>query len=189
MPPKKKFSEEQIIEAAFEIAKTEGMESITIRKVAEQLGSSIAPIYVNFTDVEDLIKAVMKKIVQLSQQMLQEQNSGNAFKDIGMASLQFAEEYPNLFRDFVMKPNEYLGDYDQDMGTELVAHMKTDPDLEGFTDEEIHMILFKMRAFQMGLTIMVANQLLPKEFNREKGIEILDSMAEDVLTATRLRKK
>lgn len=116
MPPKKKFAEKQIIEAAFEIAATEGMDSITIRKVADQLGSSIAPIYVNFTDVEELKRSVIKKIGQLSQQMIQEQNSGNPFRNIGIASLRFAEEYPNLIRDLIMKPNEYMAEYDQEMG-------------------------------------------------------------------------
>lgn len=60
MPPKKKFSKEQIVEAAFEIAKEEGMSYITIRKVADRLRSSIAPIYVNFDNVEELISVVMK---------------------------------------------------------------------------------------------------------------------------------
>ncbi|MFK4997460.1 TetR/AcrR family transcriptional regulator [Bacillus sp. N9] len=65
MPPKKKFSKEQIIDAAFEIAKEEGVSNITIRKVANQLGSSIAPIYVNFKDVDELIYEVIKKLWSL----------------------------------------------------------------------------------------------------------------------------
>lgn len=189
MPPKNKFTMDQIIDAAFTIAKNEGIDSITIRKVAELLGSSIAPIYVNFDDVEQLKRAVVKKVIQLSQEMLYEQNSGNAFRDMGIASLRFAKEYPVLVRDFVMKPNEYFQDYDEQMGTELVEHMKKAPDLEGFTDEELMMILLKMRAFQMGLTVMLANGLLPKEFDMEKMIAISDSVAEDVIIAARMRKK
>lgn len=61
MPPKNKFSKEQISEAAFAIAENEGIDRITIRKVADRLGSSIAPIYVNFTDVEALSKPLLTK--------------------------------------------------------------------------------------------------------------------------------
>ncbi|WP_010271979.1 TetR/AcrR family transcriptional regulator [Paenibacillus senegalensis] len=189
MPPKKKFSEEQVVEAAFDIAKSEGIDSITIRKVAERLGSSIAPIYVNFTDVEELKRAVINKVSQLSHQLIGEQNTGSPFGDIGAASLQFAKEYPVLIRDFVMKPNEYMQSYDQQMGAELVGHMKTDPELEGFTDEELMMILFKMRTFQTGLTIMVANGLLPAEYDLKKMNEISNSVAEDIVIAARLRKQ
>jgi len=189
MPPKNKFSREQIVDAAFNIANTEGIDSMTIRKVAGQLGSSIAPIYVNFNDVEELKSAVVKKVVDISQHMLNEQNTGNPFGDIGFASLQFAKKHPILFRDFVMKQNNYLLDYDQEMGDELLDQMKKDPELEGFTDEELKTILFKMRAFQMGLSVMVANGLLPEKLDLEKMKEILDDVAEDVVTATHLRKK
>lgn len=189
MPPKNKFTMDQIIDAAFGIAKTEGIDSITIRKVADQLGSSIAPIYVNFKDVEELKRTVVKKIVQMSQQMIIEENSGNQFRDIGIASLRMAKEYPVLVRDFVLKPNEYFQGYDEEMGSDLVELMKKDADLEGFTDEELMMILFKMRAFQMGLTIMIANGLLPKEYDLEKMIAVSDNVAEDVIMAARMRKQ
>ncbi|MFP7288796.1 TetR/AcrR family transcriptional regulator [Shouchella clausii] len=189
MPPKKKFSTEQIIEAAWSIAKEEGIDSMTIRKVADRLGSSIAPIYVNFSDVEELKQAVVKKVSQIGQQMIHEQNTGSPFGDIGAASLQFAQEYPALVRDLAMKPNDYLKNYDQDMGTELVNHMKTDPELAGFEEQELRMILLKMRAFQTGLTMMVVNRQLPPEFDLKSMRKLLDSVAEDVVIAAKLRKQ
>ncbi|MFA9556684.1 TetR/AcrR family transcriptional regulator [Evansella sp. AB-rgal1] len=188
MPPKKKFSKEQIIDAAFEIAKTEGLSKITIRKVADKLGSSIAPIYVNFHDVEELIRDVVKKTMEVNQQMVLEQNSGDTFRDIGIASLRFAREYSVLFIDLMMKQNEYIKDYNQEIGNDLVSLMKESPDLQGFTDGELMDILLKMRIFQGGLSIMVANGLLPKEYNDNKVAELLDSMAEDVISAAHLRK-
>ncbi|GIQ69494.1 TetR/AcrR family transcriptional regulator [Xylanibacillus composti] len=189
MPPKKKFSKEQIIDAAFEIAKVEGIDHITIRKVADQLESSIAPIYVNFKDVEELKREVVKKIVALSHQLLLEQDTGNPFHDIGVASLRFAKEYSVLFRDFIMKQNDYLETYDQDLGNDLIEIMKKDSDLGGFTTEELSIILLKMRVFSAGLSVMVANGLLPEEFGEERGVELLDSTAEDVIIAARHRKK
>ncbi|MEB1808801.1 MAG: TetR family transcriptional regulator [Bacillaceae bacterium] len=186
MPPKKKFSQSQIIDAAFEIAKNEGLSQISIRKVADRLGSSIAPIYVNFTDVEDLKRAVMKKVMELSEQKVKEQNTGNPFQDLGIASLKFAEEYPVLVRDLALNPNEYIQEYDQEM--DFVSLMKQDPTLEGFTDEELMMIFLKMRAFQLGMTMMVANRLLPKELTMDQMIELSGSAAEDIISATRLRK-
>ena len=60
MGPKVKFTREQIIDAAFEIARTEGIDSITMRKIAEKMGSSVAPIYVNFNNVDELNEALWK---------------------------------------------------------------------------------------------------------------------------------
>lgn len=189
MAPKTKFSKEQIVEAAFDIAKVEGVDSITIRKVADKLGSSIAPIYVNFQDVDELLEAVIKNIYSLSNQMIQEENSANKFSDIGIACLKFARKYSVLFRDLLLKNNRYLKGYDEEMGSALIREMKKDPELFDFNDEELGSILLKMRIFQLGISVMVANELLPEEFDENKAIEILNNTAADIILATRIRKK
>lgn len=188
MGPKVKFSKEQIVEAAFEIAKAEGIDNITIRKVAEKLGSSVAPIYVNFNDMDELKAALIPKVMEISQQILATQSTGSPFLDIGMASLQFAKEYSVLYRDLVMKSNSYMSNYDQDLGGILVEQMKEDAELRGFDEEELQTMLFKMRVFQVGLSVMVANGLLPREITDQDLMELLESSAEDVISTARLRK-
>ncbi|MFD1739035.1 TetR/AcrR family transcriptional regulator [Bacillus salitolerans] len=188
MPPKKKFSEDQIIDAAFEIAKSEGIDSITIRKVAEKLGSSIAPIYVNFNDVAELKQRVVRKTFEVSKDLLKEQNTGSPFQDIGLASIRFARDYSILFRDLVMKQNSYMNHYDSDMGDALIEKMKCDPLLEGFDIHELKTILLKMKIFHVGLSVMVANGILPESFDEETVKQTLESVAKDVMAAARLRK-
>ncbi|RXI96593.1 TetR/AcrR family transcriptional regulator [Anaerobacillus alkaliphilus] len=184
MPPKKKFTREQIIDAAFEIAKKEGLGSITIRKIANALGSSIAPIYVNFNDVDELLEGVMLKIHELTQNILLEQNTGYPFLDIGIASLKFAKEYDVLFKDLVFQKNDQ---FDVDMEEQLVELMKTDPDLKGFSTDELKDILLKLKIFQTGLSLMVANGLLSNKTD-EQLIEMLMSMGNDVIVAKRQSK-
>ena len=114
MGPKIKFTKEYIIDIAFELAKIEGIDSITMRKIAEKMGSSVAPIYVNFKNNNELIEAVIDRIISISQQLLIEESTGDPFQDMGRASLRFAMEYSVLFRDLVMKNNEYMKDYNKD---------------------------------------------------------------------------
>ena len=185
---KTQFTKEQIIAAAFDIARAEGLESITVRKVAEKMGSSIAPIYVNFQHIDELVQAVVQKTFDVAQRLLAEQDSGNPFFDIGVASLRFADEYSQLFRDLILKPNQYMQNYDQEMGPILLEQMKKDQELAGFTDQELLEILLKMRIFQLGLSVMVANRLLPKDFDEEKTIKLLNGTGADVIAGTRLRK-
>jgi AcrR family transcriptional regulator len=101
MGPKVKFTREQIIDTAFKIAQTEGIDSITMRKIAEKMGSSVAPIYVNFKNIDELKEALMERIISVSRQILKEESTGNPFRDIGIASLRFAVEYSVIFRDLV----------------------------------------------------------------------------------------
>jgi AcrR family transcriptional regulator len=189
MPPKIQFTREQIIEAAFQIASEDGLHGITIRKVAQALGSSIAPIYVNFAHVDELLQAVVQRAFEAGRQLLVEEDTGNPYFDIGAASLRFAREYSPLFRDLVLNPNPYMSDYDQDMGSALLELMKKDPELAGYSDEELRTILLKGRIFQLGLSVMVANGLLPADFNEERTRQLLESAGADAIIAARIRKQ
>lgn len=189
MGPKVKFTKEQIIDAAFEIAQTEGIDSITMRKIAEKMGSSVAPIYVNFKNVDELNEALIEKIIGISRQLLMEEDTGNPFSDVGNASIRFAMEYSVIFRDLVAKGNKYMQGYDEKMMPVLVEEMQKDPELKGFTVDELKTILLKMRIFQLGLSIMTANSLLPKEYKKQDVLDILSSTADDVIMSAKLRKE
>jgi AcrR family transcriptional regulator len=188
MGPNVKYTKEQIIDVAFQIAKTEGIDGITMRKIAEQMGSSVAPIYVNFKNVDELNEALIDRIIGVSHQLLSEESSGNPFHDIGRASLRFASEYSIIFRDLVMSNNSRIKVYDEKIIPVLIEQMKKDPELEGFTVDELKTILLKMKIFQLGLSVMVANGLLPKDYEIQDLMDLLSSAANDVILSARLSK-
>ena len=188
MPPKKKLSKEQIVDKAFEIAKTEGIDSITARRIAEELKCSVAPIYFNFKDIDDLKKAVVRKIFELTRKLAQKTYTGDQFLDIGIASLKFAKDYSVLFRELVLTKNKYMDDYDQELGNDIIGEIIKEKELSQFSEEEVGIIFLKMRIFQLGLSVMVANELLPEVFDEEKQIELLKSAGEDVIHSTRFKK-
>lgn len=189
MPPKQKYTKEKIIETAFDLAKVEGIENLTARKLADALGSSVAPIYANFEDIEALKKAVVKKIFEMSRDMSKEEVTGHRFLDIGIASLRFAKEYSVLFKELVLNKNKYMEDYDSSLGKSILEDIKKDSSLSELSDDELMMVLLKMRVFQLGLSVMVANDLLPKTFDEEAQIELLESMGSDVINGTTMKKK
>ncbi|MEF7440208.1 TetR/AcrR family transcriptional regulator [Paenibacillus lautus] len=187
MAPKTKFTKQDIVLAAFDIAKTDGIESITIRKVAERLGSSIAPIYVNFNDVQDLLQQVVERALQVARGMIMEQQSGQPFRDIGMASLRFAKEYPVLYRDLMMKDNPHMKNTPEQLA-EVIGLMRHDPELAEFSDQELQSILLNMQVFQTGLCVMVANDLFTKNVDDEQMINMMDEAAEAFIRAAHARK-
>ncbi|HKL42106.1 MAG TPA: TetR/AcrR family transcriptional regulator, partial [Clostridia bacterium] len=189
MPPKQKYTKERIIDTAFDLAKVDGIENLTARKLADALGSSVAPIYANFEDIEALKKSVVNKIFEMSRNMSKEEITGDRFLDIGIASLRFAKEYSVLFKELVLKKNKYMEDYDASLGKTILQEMKEDSTLEELSDDELMRVLLKMRVFQLGLSVMVANDLLPKSFNEEAQIDLLKSMGSDVISGTTLNKK
>ena len=61
MPPKVKITKEMIIDAAFEIARSEGAENINARTVSKKLGCSTQPVMYHFKTIEELKKTVYVK--------------------------------------------------------------------------------------------------------------------------------
>lgn len=187
MPPKRKYSKDQIVKKAFEIAKEKGIDSITIRKVAKKLNSSVAPIYVNFNNVDELIQAVIEKTFKLGEKLIYEQNTGEPFKDIGLASLEFARKYPVLYWDLLKNQGKYMNDYDNNMGKIVIEEMKKDNNLNDLSDEKLKEILLKMRVIQTGISVMLSSGLLPEDFNQKSEEELLDSLAADIVYSVKNR--
>ncbi len=187
MPPKVRFTREQIVDTAFEIARTRGVEGVTIRGVAAALGCSIAPIYVNFSRIEDVRQAVADKAIHESRRILSEVDTGNPFRDIGAASVRFARDFPVIFRDLVLTPNEYVPARSDELDPHLVSHMQEDPDLVGLSADDLRTLLLKMRVFHTGFAAATANGLLPKDTGDEEIIELMNEVARDLIAGARSR--
>ena len=58
MPPSKKFQRDHIINVTYEIVKNEGLQVVNARRIAKELNSSVQPIYLNFSTMEELKNAL-----------------------------------------------------------------------------------------------------------------------------------
>ena len=110
MPPKAKISEQMIIDAAFQIAQSNGADKVTARSISERLKCSTQPVLYYFSTVDEIKKAVYQQADQYHTGyiMNMEKDYGNAFLAIGMNYIRFAVEEPHLFR-FLFQSNEFSG--------------------------------------------------------------------------------
>ena len=180
MPPTTRYDRDIIIEAAFEIAKESGFSAISTRAVAKRLGCSVAPIYQNFATVDELLAAVVVRVVAMSSELLAKQSGPNPFENIGKASLAFARDYPALFREMVLEPNDYITPHEQ-IEEVMVGMMASDPELAGWTDGARRRLFLKMRIFQLGLSAMVANGHIPSWMDENAVEEFLLETGKDIV--------
>ena len=188
MPPKTKFDKRSIIDAALEIAKEKGLSGIHARSVANRLNSSVAPIYLNFATIDDLVEAVVKHIFAISEEMFAKQNGQSVFEKMGKASLAFAREYPVLFRELVIQPNPYMESYETTENS-LIEDLMEDEALQSWTFVELKRLILKMRAFQIGLSVLVANDNVPSWLDDQGFDALLMEVGEDVLLAHQIKRK
>lgn len=104
MPPKCKFTKEEIIQTAFEMVRTDGLSELTARALGGRLGSSPKPIFSIFTSMEEVqeevIGAAKKRYAEYVEKGLQETP---AFRGVGTQYILFAIREPKLFQIFFMK--------------------------------------------------------------------------------------
>lgn len=108
MPPKIKITRDMIIDAAFEIARSEGAEHINARTISGKLRCSTQPVMYHFKKMEEIKKAAYQKADEFHSAYIADLHSDNPMKEIGMLYIRFAVEEKNLFR-FLFQSNEFCG--------------------------------------------------------------------------------
>ena len=99
MPPKCKFTREEIIQSALDIARSEGTASITARALGAKLGSSSKPIFSVFENMEEVQAEVQKAAKALYAEYVQVGlHQELAFKGVGTQYILFAIKEPKLFQ-------------------------------------------------------------------------------------------
>ncbi len=98
MPPKPKFSKEEIIDIAFEFVRKNGWEGLSARYIAKQLDSSTMPIYSIFGSMQQIEKEIVRKALGLFYAQCVEKKTGDPFEDSGIGYIQFAKREKHLFR-------------------------------------------------------------------------------------------
>lgn len=104
MPPKTKFSSEQIIELALEVVRENGLDALTARELAAKLGTSTRPIFTHFKTMDELTAEVVAKAKSIYKEYVLAGLEGErAFKSYGLQLLKFAKDEPELYEVVFMK--------------------------------------------------------------------------------------
>lgn len=113
MPPKAKYTREQIIQAAVDVTRQQGLAAVTAREVGKQLGTSSTPVFVAFENMDDLKNEVFKEVKrQYSRYINEGLNYTPMFKAFGYRMISYAREFPNLFKVLFMNSTESNMNYD-----------------------------------------------------------------------------
>ena len=106
MPPKVKFTREQIITAALNVTRKDGIVGLTARGLAAELGSSAKPIFGLFQNMEEVQKEVIVAANALYQSYISRgmtEGKYPPYKASGIAYIQFAKEEKELFKLLFMR--------------------------------------------------------------------------------------
>lgn len=160
MPPKVRFQQQDIVTAAYELARKNGLDAINARSVANEIGCSTQPIFRVFENMDQLKEHILEKAVQRFTEFINENRNccESPYKSLGLAYLLYAMEEPHLFH-MVFMCQPVAADATQSFQCrELV--IETLVKKNGFTLEQAETIHQHMWIFTYGLAALLAtNQL------------------------------
>ena len=175
MPTKIRISKDMILDAAFEIARQEGMEKLSNRELAKKLKCSIRPIYYQFENVEEMQKELYIKIEQYFYKFLLDNMVEGIpqYKQIGINYIRFAKKEKQLFQTLFMNstgltPDAFVSKDGEDY-KEIEKLIKISTNLK---ENEIKDFHTKMWIFCHGIATLVASGT----------VKLTDSQIQDLLS-------
>ena len=140
MPPKPKFTKEEIVAAALALVSEKGTEALTARELGLRLGSSARPIFTVFQSMEEVQQQVRKAAMERFNGFAEKAMAYTpAFKQFGMQMILFAKEEPRLFRLLFMTENDRARSFEDVLaelgGTALLCIRLIERDY-GLTEQE-----------------------------------------------------
>lgn len=99
MPPKAKFTKEQITKAALCVVSEKGAQALTAKELGAALGTSTTPIFTVFNSMQEVQDAVMLAAMERFEEYAHKAaHLEPVFKQIGMQMILFAKEEPELYQ-------------------------------------------------------------------------------------------
>lgn len=165
MPPRTTITKEMVIDAAFEVTRTEGMEKVNARAVAQKLGCSTQPVMYHFAKIDDMKRAVYRKLDWFHTEYLMNiPPQEDVMLGIGLNYIRFAVEEPNLFRFLFQSgyavENSVLQMIDSE---ELKPVLSAMQEAMGLNMEQTKEVFLTLALFVHGYASIIANNALKYE--------------------------
>lgn len=159
MPPKPKYTKEEIVNAAFDLTREKGIDAVVAREVGKRLNTSSSPIFTVWSSMEELKEEVWKLAKQKYQQYMEDIfDYTPSFKEFGMRVVGFAAEEPNLFRLLFLSKRDEHSPYirfKQEFGTIFTPLVEEIRKTFELTEEDAVDLLNQMIIFANGVAAYI----------------------------------
>ena len=146
--PKQRITKEMVVSAAFDIARSCGMEAVMVKSIANKIGCSVQPIYSYCKNMEGLRQDVIERTCCFIRAYVAEHiNPGDLFRSTGKAYLELAKEEPHLFKIFILHRREGISSL-QDLYQKEAGFQTAE-----FIAQQLHISLAQARQLHLNMLI------------------------------------
>ena len=188
MPPKKVYSRDDVVRAAFEVVQQvgidQGLQILSARRVAERLGASTAPVYSYFNSMAELGQEVVNNARKLYLEYIDRSYTDQPLLNMAIGTVLFAREQRELFLRSMFFEKEEIRDIARTQQAAFQQEIARDPGLAGLSPAQVENIILQMRIFTQGLATLVCFDLMG-DINRQVIDETLSGAASSFIESAR----
>lgn len=178
MPPRAKYTREEIVNKAFEMTRQRGIDAVVARELAKELGTSTSPIFTTFKNMEELQKEVRKLALKEFESYVSDALKFTpAFKYVGMKMIEFAMREPKLFQLVYMREHDGSQTFAmlvEELGDTVGVCIEIMQKEYALSREEAEVLFRQVWLHTFGICVLVAGKvcrLTPEEISEMLSME------------------
>ncbi|BBM36642.1 TetR/AcrR family transcriptional regulator [Pseudoleptotrichia goodfellowii] len=177
--PKIKFTKKDIVKATYEIMKNEGIKNISARKIASKFKGSTAPIYANFSTIDEL----KEEIIKLAEEKLDEYLNGHysdkweedrKILNTAIGFVVFAREEKELYRAIFLDGSKGFKTLFDETIEKLLTKEELLKSFPQLPEEEAKLSVLRLWYFLYGYATLVCTNAILDQTNEAIERRILD---------------
>ncbi len=180
MARKKEISRDKILDVAYKMAVSNGLDSLTARAIAKKGHFSTQPLYLEFSNMDEIRSLVLERISdKLRSKVLQQNFTGDPLIDLDLAYINFSQNHVKLFRAMFVdgkSGSKIISDTLMDLGIEKFKEQYPDAH---YSDEKISDIVIANWISTTGIAALVINKIAT--FNQDQIINVLNAQIHDAM--------
>jgi AcrR family transcriptional regulator len=158
MPPKQRFSREDVLDAAFSVVRREGWPGLSARAIAKELNSSTRPIYDHLESMKHIEEEVVKRALAQFVAFIGRDRTGDKWLDQALGYVLFADREKHLFgcindEKHIPTQRKFAGEHWDRLGEQLAD----DPRFKGLSKSEVNRIRLARWIMIHGLAVLVSS--------------------------------
>lgn len=162
MPPKAKYTREEIVDIALRLVSERGIGALNARNLGTALGTSTRPVFTAFKNMNELTEEVRAAAMRKFDSYAENSTMNPAFKNVGMQMIHFAAEEPKLFQLLYLTEHEQTIDFDTlfselgDTAGNCIHFIMRD---YGLNEREASLLFRNMWLYTFSVCVLIASKV------------------------------
>ncbi|WP_207941731.1 hypothetical protein DOK78_002757 [Enterococcus sp. DIV2402] len=184
MARKKTITRDQILNAAYEVVAKEGFSRFTARNIAAKMKCSTQPIYLEFKNMDELKKVLVKEIItKLSTKLLHKEVTGNKLIDLGINYIEFASEEKQLYKALYLEGETEMAELEEYSYDYFYDGVIKGTEYEELSNEKLVSLYTGFWIVVSGVAALTSSSIITP--SREETIELLEDSFDMMKTQNR----